>query len=220
MSAIASALIAGGVSAGVQGLGQGIAALTPAARAQRQMRQQMTADAQSMMTRGKRHGWGYTPQKKRELVAREMQAAQTAAAPLRDDAMRQAAVQGTGRGGAMDSARSLMAREQAQMGAETAARVRAESQQVGQQRQATARNLFAQAQGMNLAAQQRAADVLTDVATTGINTGIKTYGMERDKEEMAALRAALGQTKNDALGLSSLSSASMADLARIFGGRL
>lgn len=217
MSAIASALIAGGVAAGIQGLGQGIAALTPAARAQRQMRQQMTKDAQSMMARGKRHGWGYTPQKKRELVAGEMRAAEAAAAPLRDDAMRQAAAQGTGRGGAMDASRALMSRERAQMGAETAARVRAESQQVGQQRQATARNLFAQAQGMNLAAQQRAADVLTDVAATGVSTGLKTYGMERDREEAAALRAALGQTNNDAPGLGTLPPAAMADLVRYFG---
>lgn len=219
MSAIASALIAGGVSAGVQGLGQGIAALTPAARAQRQMRQQMTADAKSMMARGKRHGWGYTPQKKRELVANEMRAAEAAAAPLRDDALRQAAVQGTGRGGAMDSARVQMARERAQMGAETSARVRAESQQVGQQRQATARSLFAQAQGMNVEAQQRAASVLSDVAASGINTGIKTYGMERDKEEYAALRAALGQTKNKDASLGNLPPEAQADLLRFFRTR-
>lgn len=219
MSAIASALIAGGVAAGVQGLGQGIAALTPAARAQRQMRKQMTADAQSMMTRGKRHGWGYTPQKKRELVASEMRAAEAAAAPLRDDALRQAAVQGTGRGGAMDSARAQMSRERAQMGAETAARVRAESQQVGQQRQAMARNLFAQAQGMNVEAQQRAASVLSDVAASGINTGIKTYGMERDKEEYAALRAALGQTQNKDASLGNLPPEAQADLLRFFRTR-
>ena len=210
-------LLGGAVAAGAAGAGHGIAALTPAGRAARQMRKQMTKDAQSMMTRGKRHGWGYTPQKKRELVAREMQAAQTAAAPLRDDAMRQAAAQGAGRGGAMDSARSLMAREQAQMGAETAARVRAESQQVGQQRQATARNLFAQAQGLNYDTQMQTGKILQPIAEAGINRMAEVAASELDSKEDAALKAALGQTKAGAGGLGSMTPEQAAALAAFLG---
>lgn len=193
MSAILTALIAGGVAAGATGLGHGIAALTPAARAQRKMRKQMTADAEAMMARGKREGWGYSQQKKRNLVEREMRAAETATAGQRDDLMRQTAMMGAGRGGVAEAGRAQMARDRAEMGANIMQRVRAESQQYGQAKQDYARNLYAQAQGLNLDAQQRAASALSEAAQAGVNAGVATYGIEQEKADAAALRAAIGQ---------------------------
>jgi hypothetical protein len=197
---IGGAIIAGAVAAGGVGLGKGIAALTPAARAQRRMRKEMTRQAEAAMARGQREGWGYSGAKKRNLIASEMRAYDQASQADRTEQMRQVAMQGVGRGGQIDANRAAVSQARGEMAAQVGARVAAESQAAGQQRKADARNLYMQAQGMNVAAYDRAAAGLSQVFEKGTDAGLATYAAGKQQEHEAAMASTAAQAMQNLRG--------------------
>lgn len=197
---LTTALIAGAASAAGAGIGHAAAALTPAAFAQRRMRQEMTQQAEAAMARGQRKGWGYSGAKKRNLIASEMRAFDQASQADRTEQMRQAAVQGFGRGGQIDANRAAMSQARGEMAAQVGARVNAESQAVGRQRKADVRSLYAQAQGMNVEAQQRGAAALSSALSAGAERGLDTYAQGRQEKHEKAMADSAAQMMQNMRG--------------------
>ena len=157
------------------------------------MRKEMTKQAEADMARGQREGWGYSERRKREMLAGQMREFDKASEVDRTEQMRQVAVQGIGRGGQIDANRAAMSRARGEMAAQTKGAIRQESVTVGQQRRADARNLYMQAQGLNLEAAQRGTQALVSTLSAGADAGLATYAAGKQQEHEAAMASTAAQ---------------------------